>query len=71
MRTFLLGAFVGAAAMWMWGDQFRTRFGAQVDGAVDRVLGALDTLDDQIASVRGRVESFATDAEHTRRRDTA
>ena len=71
MRTFLMGAFVGAAAMWLWGDRVRARFGAQVDGAVDRVLGALDTVDDQVQSLRGRVESFATNPEHTRTRHTA
>ncbi len=71
MRTFLMGAFVGAAAMGLWGDRFRAQFGAQVDGAVDRVLGALDTVDDQVQSLRGRVESFATNPEHTRTRHTA
>jgi hypothetical protein len=60
MRTFLMGAIVGALAMWLYGDQVRARFGNTVDGAVDRALGLLDAVDDGLASLRGRLDSMST-----------
>lgn len=56
MSRFLLGAFVGAAAMWIWGDEMRQRFGAQVDALVSRALDVLDAFEDRVGVVRERLE---------------
>ena len=66
MRTFLLGAIIGALAMWVWGDQVRARFGESVDGAVDRALGLLDTVDDGLEHLRGRLDSMTASGRNRR-----
>ena len=60
MRTFVFGAFVGAMAMWVWGDQMRSRFSGQIDGVVDRVLGVLDGLEDGLDTLRTRIDGLAS-----------
>jgi hypothetical protein len=67
MRTFLMGAILGALAMWIWGDQVRARFGNSVDGVVDRALGLVDAVDDQLDALRGRLDSMTTTGGGTRR----
>ena len=67
MRTFLMGVVIGAAAMWMWGDQVRAQFGERLDGAVDRALGLLDAVDDRLDALRGRLDSMTTTAGAERR----
>ena len=69
MRTFLMGAILGALAMWVWGDQVRARFGESVDGAVDRALGLLDAVDDRLETLRGRLDSMTTTAGGAERRE--
>ena len=60
MQTFLMGVVIGAAAMWMWGDQVRAQFGERLEGAVDRALGLLDAVDDRLDALRGRLDSMTS-----------
>jgi hypothetical protein len=60
MRIFLLGAVVGATAMWMWGDRVRAQFSEQIDGVVDQVLGVLDRVEDGLDALRTRVDALAS-----------
>ena len=63
MRGFMLGAVVGAVAMWVWGDKMRTQFGDRLDGLVDQVLGVLDAVDDRLETLRTRVDALSTSPE--------
>jgi hypothetical protein len=69
MRGFLLGAIVGAAAMWVWGGELRSRFGDSIDGVVDRALGVLDAIDDRLEMLRERLDSLKMNEPGNERRE--
>jgi hypothetical protein len=69
MGSFLLGAIVGAGAMWFYGDQVRARLGGSIDSAVDRALGVLDAIDDRLEALRERLDSMTTDRATDRNRE--
>jgi hypothetical protein len=68
MRGFLLGAIVGAAAMWLWGDKMRAQVSERVDALVDQVLGVLDAVDDRLEALRHRVDAMSSAPERAAER---
>ena len=63
IKSFLVGAIAGAAAVWFWGDEIRDYLDEQTRGVRTRAAGPLHAVAETVENVAATVEGAASRAE--------